>query len=254
MSTERILVIGGKESVLVKIFMKKIRDSGFDAAFALPSVAAVNTQWNGTTLVTCYLETGDRLPDDVIRFLTDKMTDAGCKAILIGDKPDLQILSTQIPEKFICKTFARPLNNDEYIKTVTELFSRIASGEFRKSILVVDDDPSYLSLVREWLKDTYNVSIVTSGMQAIKWLGKNTADLILLDHEMPVTSGPQVLEMLRSDEDTKNIPVIFLTGKSDKDSVMSAVSLKPEGYFLKNVTKGELIEKLEKFFALAEHK
>jgi CheY-like chemotaxis protein len=91
--------------------------------------------------------------------------------------------------------------------------------------------------------------MANSGLQAIKWLGGNTVDLILLDHEMPVTSGPQVLGMLRADDETKNIPVIFLTGKGDKESVMQVVALKPEGYFLKNVTKSELLEKLSEFFA-----
>ncbi|MBP5311145.1 MAG: response regulator, partial [Lachnospiraceae bacterium] len=90
--------------------------------------------------------------------------------------------------------------------------------------------------------------MANSGLQAIKWLGKNKADLILLDHEMPVTTGPQVLEMLRSDEETKNIPVIFLTGKGDKESVMAVVALKPEGYFLKTIEKDELLAKLNDFF------
>ena len=92
--------------------------------------------------------------------------------------------------------------------------------------------------------------MVNSGLQAIKWLGKNTVDLILLDHEMPVTSGPQVLEMLRSDEETRNIPVMFLTGKSDKESVMKVVALKPEGYFLKTIQKEELLENLKEFFIM----
>jgi DNA-binding NarL/FixJ family response regulator len=56
--------------------------------------------------------------------------------------------------------------------------------------------------------------------------------------------------MLRSDDDTKKIPVIFLTGKGDKESVMQVVALKPEGYFLKTVKKDELLEKLSEFFAL----
>ena len=104
--------------------------------------------------------------------------------------------------------------------------------------------------MREWLKGTYKVSMANSGLQAIKFLGKNKVDLILLDHEMPVTSGPQVLEMLRSEEETKDIPVMFLTGKSDKESVMAVVALKPEGYFLKTITKEELLEKLAEFFVL----
>ncbi|MBQ9483789.1 MAG: response regulator [Ruminiclostridium sp.] len=254
MSTERILFIGGKETVLLKIFMKKVKDSGIDNGFSLQSVDAVNAMWAGTTLVTMYLETGLMPSHDVVRFLIDKLTDEGKQMIIIGDAPDIAKLSAQIPEKLIYKTFTRPLDNEGYIKTVTELFEKKASGEFKKSILIVDDDPSYLNLVREWLKDEYKVSIVTSGMQAIKWLGKNSADLILLDYEMPVTSGPQVFEMLRSDEDTKDIPVIFLTGKSDKDSVLSVVAMKPDGYFLKNVEKKELLDKLDKFFKLSEHK
>ena len=90
--------------------------------------------------------------------------------------------------------------------------------------------------------------MANSGLQAIKWLGSNKVDLILLDYEMPVTNGPQVLEMLRADDETKNIPVMFLTGKGDKESVMKVVSLKPEGYFLKTIQKDELLEKLEEFF------
>ena len=56
--------------------------------------------------------------------------------------------------------------------------------------------------------------------------------------------------MLRSDDETKIIPVMFLTGKSDKESVMAVVSLKPEGYFLKTIQKDELLEKLQEFFIL----
>ena len=92
--------------------------------------------------------------------------------------------------------------------------------------------------------------MANSGLQAIKWLGKNKVDLILLDHEMPVTSGPQVLEMLRSDSETCNIPVIFLTGKGDKESVMAVVALRPDGYFLKGIQKEELLEKIQEFFIL----
>jgi CheY-like chemotaxis protein len=118
--------------------------------------------------------------------------------------------------------------------------------------MIVDDDPTYLGLVREWLKDTYKVVIANSGMQAFKMLSKNKVDLILLDHEMPVTSGPQVLKMLRSEHDTADIPVIFLTGHRDRDSVLQVVDLKPEGYFLKDISKDELLEKLKEYFMRAK--
>ena len=125
----------------------------------------------------------------------------------------------------------------------------VSEGVNKKSILIVDDDPNYMSLIREWLKDSYKVSMATSGLRAMKWLGaENKVDLILLDYEMPVTDGPQVLEMLRSDEETKHIPVIFLTGRGDKESVMSVMSLKPQGYLLKTISRAELLDKLSAFF------
>ena len=118
----------------------------------------------------------------------------------------------------------------------------------RKSILIVDDDVSYMSMVMDWLKEKYRVATVNSGMQAIKWLAKNHADLVLLDYEMPVTTGPQVLEMIRSDDTLADLPVMFLTGKSDKESIMNVLSLKPAGYQLKSNSKEQLLLNIEQFF------
>ena len=80
------------------------------------------------------------------------------------------------------------------------------------------------------------------------YLATNRPDLILLDYEMPVTTGPQVLEMIRSESKTSDIPVIFLTGKGDKESVMKVVSLKPNGYLLKTMKKDELLKSVADFF------
>jgi len=66
---------------------------------------------------------------------------------------------------------------------------------------------------------------------------------------MPVTPGPKVMEMLRSENITKDIPVIFLTGKSDKEGVVQVLNLKPESYILKSVTQNELIGKIAEFFS-----
>ncbi|RKM55472.1 response regulator [Butyrivibrio sp. X503] len=251
MQKKRIMVIGEKETFLVKVLVQKINESGMIGVFEPFDVNAIGMDWEGTDLVTIYMNDGDRPDEKVLRFLIDKLTDEDKMMIPIGEKNDIVFIQKSVPLELIYKSMLRPIDNVEYIMTVKEQFNKAEQGEFKKTILVVDDDPSYLNLVREWLKDKYKVSMASSGLQAIKWLGKNKADLILLDHEMPVTSGPQVLEMLRSDTDTKNIPVIFLTGKSDKDSVMSVVSLKPEGYLLKTIDRRELLDKLEEFFILS---
>ena len=85
-------------------------------------------------------------------------------------------------------------------------------------------------------------------MNAITYLAKNKPDLILLDYEMPVITGAKVLEMIRSEVATASLPVIFLTSKGDKQSVMEVLKLKPEGYLLKTMTPGEILQALEDFF------
>lgn len=247
--TRKILITGEKESFIVRVLVKKIRDANIECEFAPWHVNAINEKWLGTTLVALYLDDLDKPGDEVLHFLGDRMAETGIQMVVIGEKNDLQYVLDRVRGDLIYKVFYRPLDNNEFIEDVTGFFKRVEEGEFRKTILIVDDDPNYMGLVREWLHSTYKVAMVTSGMQALKWLGKNRADLILLDHEMPVTSGPQVLEMLRSEEETRNIPVMFLTGKGDKESVMQVLALKPEGYFLKTIERPELLENLEKFFA-----
>ena len=90
--------------------------------------------------------------------------------------------------------------------------------------------------------------MVSSGMQGITWLARNKADLILLDYEMPVTSGAQVLEMLRSEPSTEHIPVMFLTGKNDRQSIMNVLALKPADYLLKTIDRQGLRDKIDEFF------
>ena len=118
----------------------------------------------------------------------------------------------------------------------------------RKSILLVDDDGTFLKMVKGWLSGKYRVTIVTSGAQAMMYIADNTPDLILLDYDMPVTSGPQVLQMIRSETKLDNIPVIFLTGKGDRESVMNVLSLKPDGYLLKSTERDKLIAAIDDFF------
>ena len=124
-------------------------------------------------------------------------------------------------------------------------------------ILIVDDDPDYAKIVKEWIKDDFKVDIVTAGVQAINFLMKlppnDQVDLILLDYEMPVVDGPQVLQMLRSDEVTEKIPVVFLTGVGDKESVIRVMSLKPDGYLLKSTSKDGLLKFLKNKLSIQEY-
>lgn len=247
---KRMIITAEKESFVVRVLVKKVIEGRIECKFVPSTVDDINTALDGTSLVVVYTDENTHVGKDVLHFISERMREMDGSIILISEKLNMKELTDQVSDGLIYETFTRPVNNEDFVKTVSDYFDKKDNGELKKKILIVDDDAQYLSLVRQWLKDEYKVSVANSGLQAIKYLGKNKVDLILLDHEMPVTSGPQVLEMLRSDEETKSIPVMFLTGKSDKESVMKVLDLRPEGYFLKSIQKEELIEKLQEYFIL----
>ena len=153
-----------------------------------------------------------------------------------------------IPDALIAASFERPLDVKKLIDELDHLVQVNDENARRKNILLVDDDNTFLKTIKGWLSGKYRVTIVTSGAQALMYIADNTPDLILLDYEMPVTSGPQLLEMIRSEAKVDSIPVIFLTGKGDRESVMKVLALKPDGYLLKSMDKTSLLKALEDFF------
>ena len=68
----------------------------------------------------------------------------------------------------------------------------------------------------------------------------------MLDYEMPVVDGKQTLEMIRAENDIANIPVVFLTGVSDREHIEAVISLKPAGYMLKPPVKAKILEAIAK--------
>ena len=63
---------------------------------------------------------------------------------------------------------------------------------------------------------------------------------------MPVENGPAVLEKLRANPATRDIPVVFLTGVSDREKIQEALVLKPQGYLLKPIDREKLLEVIHK--------
>lgn len=118
----------------------------------------------------------------------------------------------------------------------------------KKKILVVDDSKMVRQSMKELLKQDYEVELAKSGVSAIQCISLNRPDLILLDYNMPVCNGKQVLEMIRSEEDFANIPVFFLTGRVDKESVMKIMPLNPEGYLLKTLKPIEIKKNIDDYF------
>ena len=118
----------------------------------------------------------------------------------------------------------------------------------KPKVLVVDDSMTMRYGMKKLLDEDYDVSMVDSGVAAIRAITLNQPDLVLLDYEMPVCDGRQTLEMLRSLPEFSGVPVVFLTGRSDPASVRNVMSLKPAGYLLKNLKPADIKKKIDAFF------
>ncbi len=116
----------------------------------------------------------------------------------------------------------------------------------KKRVLVVDDNGTALRTMKAMLEDRYEIAIAISGAQAMTSIGKKRPDLILLDYEMPVCDGKMTLEMIRADEEMRDIPVVFLTAVNDRANIEAVLKLKPAGYFLKPAVKDKLVAEIEK--------
>ncbi|NBI86609.1 response regulator [Lachnospiraceae bacterium] len=118
----------------------------------------------------------------------------------------------------------------------------------KKKVLVVDDSDFMLVAMRQILGSDYEVLTATSGLSAFRSITLDRPDLILLDYEMPVCNGSQILEMIRSEKGFSDIPVIFLTSRVDKESVKKVLELKPQGYLSKSLSPELVKKEVDQFF------
>ena len=246
--TDSVLIISKVDSFMVNAIKVKLESSGFMCAFVSTDSPNINKSIDDKRVIVLYVDDSIFEKPDLLIYLKDKCNDDDKKLILIGSPSEFTGISDYISDNFLAGKLERPFDINELITILIGLQSTTVNDDDKKSILIVDDDATYLRTVRDWLKDTYKVYMANSGIQALTWLAKNHADLILLDYMMPVTTGKEILEMLRSEDFSKDIPVIFLTGKSDMETVKSVMHLKPEGYLLKSINMAVLRSELEKFF------
>ena len=152
------------------------------------------------------------------------------------------------------KGVGTPIENRNAIEEVEKYLQRREKKDeqdkisAKKKILVVDDSQTLRQYMKQMLEKDYDVSMAASGVAAIRAVTLNRPDLILLDYEMPVCDGRQTLEMLRFEEEFKDIPVIFLTGRVDKESILKVKPLNPTGYLLKTLNPVEIKKNIDAYF------
>lgn len=128
------------------------------------------------------------------------------------------------------------VRKDATLETVnTPLNEAISSAEKSKGkiILIVEDEESILTFMKERLSESFIVESATNGQEALEILHKDHIDLVISDVMMPVMNGIELCTAIKSDINLCHIPTIFLTAKNDLDSKISGLKAGAEAYIEK---------------------
>ncbi len=244
----KIVIVSISDSFLANSLVTKFGSVEISAVASHADVKEIGEYAEDMELMILFMsEELEDMPNTLV-YIKDTVQDRERGLILIGDEAQYNFVTKTIPPQFVTGWFKRPLDIDGLIKKVSTYIDENTGEKRKKTVLIVDDDITYMRTVYEWLKGSYHVGMASNGVQAISYLTKNKAALVLLDYEMPIANGPQVLSMLKNDSETGQIPVMFLTGHGDRESVLSVVNLNPADYLLKTIDKDTLLQKLDAFF------
>lgn len=123
-----------------------------------------------------------------------------------------------------------------------------------KHILIVDDNKTNLIAAKTVLSETYKVTAVTMGAQALKFLENNTCDMILLDIDMPEMDGFEVLRQIKEKNLENEPPVLFLTGNTGADILSRAIDEGGMDIMEKPFVRNVLLNRVALLFELLEYR
>ena len=252
---KRVLLIGIQKSFMMNAIAVGLQKWEYQVDTVAPTAEAIEAISDKPQIYVLYL--GDLTAEysQLFAYLDEHIDSERFLLYLIGNQEELNNALTFIPEGKVQEKYLRPLDVKllaDQLNTVVDYSS--VDDSLRKKILIIYDDGAMLRMMMTWLSVKYHVYMASSGKIALSFLVQNPVDLILLDYEMPVMNGPEVLKAIRENQNLKDIPVIFLTAKDDKESVMKVISLKPAKYLLKSMPKEKLIGSIDDFFGVGDNK
>jgi len=119
----------------------------------------------------------------------------------------------------------------------------------KSTILLIEDSETNSLLVRSLFADNhdYTILVANKAKQAFQILKKETPDLILLDLMLPEIDGFQILELLKAEEQTKNIPVIVVSARDKREDIKRAKELGAVDYIMKPIGLNRLYERVNEY-------
>ena len=246
---DTVLIVSTHENFFVNGIVFKLKSFGFEGVYAPADFETLMEYSDLADLIIYYMDEHVYEHVKLHSLFKDLIIAKNKQLILIGENSEYEAVTKDVSEKYILQWFERPFDMLELMNLVGAYFRGETSIDVsQKHILIIDDDVTYMEMLKNWLKDEYLVTLTPSAVKALPYLQRKRMDLILLDYEMPEMSGPDFLKELHEAPVNNDIPVMFLTGHQDKQSVMNALGQKPEGYMLKTIDNKMLHKKLGAFF------
>ena len=243
----KLMIVSESQSYLANGLKEKFDDAGFESYLCVSDINIMNKAIKDMDAILLYCDDRLMTQGNSLNFIKDSAVENDITIFLVGNREELDNVEKIIKKDMLAIEFLRPISIPDVIVKISD-YMKNYNKNIKKKILVVDDSGTMLRNVKGWLQEKYQVICANSGAMAIKYLALSQPDLILLDYEMPVVDGKQVLAMIRGEKDFAHLPVIFLTSKGDKESVMEVMSLKPEGYLLKTLPPVEVIKAIDDYF------
>ena len=139
----------------------------------------------------------------------------------------------------------KPVTKNALIQKITEVYKQTSTIKNKKTIMLIDDDMSYLKQLNNMLQSSYNVVMINSTKLALNYLSKYTPDLIVLDYQMPLYNGAEVMNMIKQNENNSDIPIIILSGALDITAFNECYTHKPVACLAKPVSKDVLLSNIK---------
>lgn len=137
-----------------------------------------------------------------------------------------------------------PVSKHEILSWATKTLGT-ASDEEKKTVMVVDDDPVVLDLMKLYLGATYKVIVLHTAEEAIARLNISIPDIIMLDIAMPNMDGKELFKAIRNIKGCETVPILFQTGMAGINTVRECVKLGAAGFVIKPIQKSVLLERIE---------
>ena len=243
-----VMIMHEGTGFLTDSLVDAIKHAGLEPLLIEANVEQVIKARVDTTVVIIIADDYIRKAKPALAAVRDCCIEDEAALCVIGYDKDLALIEGMISPQLIAAKFKRPFEMKELIAKVKRLDAAERKRGDISSILLVDDDPQYLKTMLKFLEDKYEVTAVRAGHHALKYLQTNHPDLILLDNAMPAMSGTETFKEIRKHPEFADIPVVFLTGANDKQSVVEIMQLRPDGYLLKNVGRYDLLDSIRTIF------